>query len=201
MPWLLTNVTFEEEVEEKDLGNGSFELVVGSRPNRIGMTMIDTDKGKVTEVQYKFLGGTVREREPKMSEIAEAERALNKDAMGEADKLIQAERRASARRQDELLANIHERDEQIKELEHQANMALGIGGQSVGFQGPNAGFPAVAEPTIVSGHVFTGPQQNLLSAALCYYLDFLAEDDQTEGIHLANETHRQITGVLPPEPL
>ena len=198
MPWLLTSVTFEKEVEEKELGNGRFELVPDGE-NRIGMTMIDTDKGKVTEVQYKFLGGTVNERAPKMSEVAEAERALNKDAMEQADKLVQAERRASARRQDELLENIHQRDETIRELEHQVGLTLGIG-QSC----PPAGSVAQVaqmEPVVHSGHVFTGPQQNLLSAALCYYLDFLAEDDQTEGIHLASELHRQITGVLPPEPL
>lgn len=192
MPWLLLDVSFDNEVEERSLGPGHYKIDPGPEENRVRMKLIDTDKGKVTELEYHFSGGDVTERDPTQVEVASAIRALNQDAMAEADRKIQTAKRAHDRRVEELLKNIEVRDEQIAKFES-------VGGNELqDLRGKvERQEKLISELTAAAklGLGLTGNQQNMMSAAVAMLAEHYEDEGVDSGAEEARALYRRLTGV------
>jgi hypothetical protein len=85
--WLLLSYELAADVEKVETSPGTYKVKAdGFQTSR--MKLIDTDNGKVTEVEYRIMGGNVKERKPNFNETAQAKKIL--EAPAEADRVARA---------------------------------------------------------------------------------------------------------------
>lgn len=176
MPWLLLEMGLSREIEEIPLSDGRFDIKPGA-PATMKMTAIDTDKGKVTEVEYQITRGQLRERAPSVVEVRTASKVLGKDKEPPPDPK-RSKLEAQLRNSKALLMTANRENQRLqREVER--------------LRRPQKKDPP---PPQKRGADFDQSETDVIEAALFDYIGILRENVQLKTYSKAKELYRRVTG-------